>query len=88
MHRNRLSRSAKACQQTLTLPLFPEMTPQEVQYVCENLRAILGGTAKSLSPVSRKLRLMKSMNVWHGLNHRPCSAAGVLDAGGDQSWPG
>ena len=46
IHRNRLSRSAKAYQQTLTLPLFPEMTPQEVQYVCENLRAILGGTAQ------------------------------------------
>ncbi|HEV2306188.1 MAG TPA: DegT/DnrJ/EryC1/StrS family aminotransferase, partial [Candidatus Acidoferrales bacterium] len=32
----------RACQQVLALPLFPELTDEQVDYVCESLGEILG----------------------------------------------
>jgi perosamine synthetase len=38
---DRLLRSASAYEQTLALPLYPEMTSDDVEHVCANLRALL-----------------------------------------------
>ena len=32
----------RACQQALALPLFPELTTEQVDYVCDSLYEIIG----------------------------------------------
>jgi dTDP-4-amino-4,6-dideoxygalactose transaminase len=47
--RGALPHTERACDRVMSLPIFPEMTPEQVQYAAETLASVTAGTAVALT---------------------------------------